>query len=350
MWATHVLQRQPRTHNHDSTNVNANIGENVSHLIGIRASIPSSSSSSQPHVHHDEELHRSMDDNNNNNNNSNNNNNNSNSNNNNNNNENGITQREYVHGAVWLPDQKYVAKGFTSAATFECDWTAANSALHRTHPALKHLFSSSSSNSSGGGGGGGVDDDLHSIRSFGTISTIATKATATTTGNGMTSWKRMNVVVGGLSSVVHNDRLGTQATGMGDLGLDIPGSVSVGMSLHAYIVRDENNSDHNSNINHNNTNNHNTINSSNNGSSSERNNNQNNQPTNERVKYFARVFVRRFGNGRTINRFSRTGGVNSGLVMGGGGSHSGTSMNGSHYPETAPSSGVGIGDDKDEVG
>ena len=94
------------------------------------------------------------------------------------------------------------------------------------------------------------------------------------------------------------------------------------------------------------------------------------------MKYFARVFVRRFGSGRTTNRFSRTGGVNSGLGTGGG-SHSGASVNGGHSHDTGvggggykgsassqveegdeknkasstgPSPGPGVGDVNEEVG
>ena len=112
--------------------------------------------------------------------------------------------------------------------------TVATSALHRTHPALKHLTScnnNNNNNSSSSSYGGGLDDDLHSIRSLATISTIATKATAATTTAATataTSWKRMNVVVGGLSSVIHNDRLGTWYVIWVSEGLIVKGQIGLG--------------------------------------------------------------------------------------------------------------------------
>ena len=104
MWATHVLQRQPRApnSNNDSTRVNVvsgSAGENVNVTIPI--GIPPS----MPPDHNERGMNHNKDINNNNN----------------NINGNGMTSgptlnppltpREYVNGAVWLPDQKYVAKG-----------------------------------------------------------------------------------------------------------------------------------------------------------------------------------------------------------------------------------------------
>ena len=57
---------------------------------------------------------------------------------NNNNNDNsmksGICKAKYTQGAVWLPDQKYVAKGFTVNTVFECDWLAVKNSVTLTHP------------------------------------------------------------------------------------------------------------------------------------------------------------------------------------------------------------------------
>ena len=46
----------------------------------------------------------------------------------------GICKAKYTQGAVWLPDQKYVAKGFTVNTVFECDWLAVKNSVTLTHP------------------------------------------------------------------------------------------------------------------------------------------------------------------------------------------------------------------------
>jgi hypothetical protein len=40
------------------------------------------------------------------------------------------------------------------------------------------------------------------------------------------------LLLGGLTCLVHNDRQGARTLGFGDLGIDLPGSVSVGVSFH----------------------------------------------------------------------------------------------------------------------
>jgi hypothetical protein len=47
-----------------------------------------------------------------------------------------VVKPKYTQGAVWLPDQKYVAKGFLSSATFECGWSAVRERVTLLHPNL----------------------------------------------------------------------------------------------------------------------------------------------------------------------------------------------------------------------
>ena len=47
---------------------------------------------------------------------------------------------KYTQGAVWLPDQKYVAKGFTTSAVFECGWSAVRESVTLSHPHLSNSY------------------------------------------------------------------------------------------------------------------------------------------------------------------------------------------------------------------
>ena len=47
-----------------------------------------------------------------------------------------VVKPKYTQGAVWLPDQKYVAKGFLSNAVFECGWSAVKESVTLLHPNL----------------------------------------------------------------------------------------------------------------------------------------------------------------------------------------------------------------------
>lgn len=46
----------------------------------------------------------------------------------------GSARAKYTQGAVWLPDQKYVAKGFTVNSVFECDWLSVRNSVTLSHP------------------------------------------------------------------------------------------------------------------------------------------------------------------------------------------------------------------------
>ena len=46
----------------------------------------------------------------------------------------GSTRAKYTQGAVWLPDQKYVAKGFAVNSVFECDWLSVRNSVTLSHP------------------------------------------------------------------------------------------------------------------------------------------------------------------------------------------------------------------------
>ena len=88
----------------------------------------------------------------------------------------------YLRGAIWLTDPRYVVKGFTFSSSFTCNWTSV----------LSHL----------------------------------TKKQLQAAGNG-------GICLGSVSFTMHNDRQGVNTLGSDRLGIDIPGSISIGVIFYA---------------------------------------------------------------------------------------------------------------------
>jgi len=91
-------------------------------------------------------------------------------------------QSNYLRGAIWLTDPRYVVKGFSFSSSFTCNWTSV----------LAHL----------------------------------TKKQLQAAGNG-------GICLGSLSCTMHNDRQGVNTLGSDRLGIDIPGSISIGVIFYA---------------------------------------------------------------------------------------------------------------------
>lgn len=88
----------------------------------------------------------------------------------------------YLRGAIWLTDPRYVVKGFAFSSCFTCNWTSV----------LSHI----------------------------------TKKQLQAAGNG-------GICLGSISCVTHNDRQGVNTLGTDRLGIDIPGSLSIGVIFYA---------------------------------------------------------------------------------------------------------------------
>lgn len=109
----------------------------------------------------------------------------------------------YTTGAVWLPDVKFVNKGFTLSAAFSLEWSAVTANLSPAHAWLPK-------------------------DKPGTASLIARKVLK----------GAQTLTLGALCCVVHCDRLGPRVLGAGDLGIDIFKSVAVGVSFHAICIKE----------------------------------------------------------------------------------------------------------------
>ena len=183
----------------------------------------------------------------------------------------------YSKGALWLPDQKYISKGFLSCSTFECSWSSVRESVTLSHPQFQrgkptilddgmnitmnnnndnNINNSNNDNSSSGSHDRNDRNDKNelSILSEG-ISLlhlandekekigIAYDNNNNNNGNNKNESKNKNnnmkleigaghLLLGGLSCVIHADKLGTQVACVGDLGLQFQGAVTVGVSFH----------------------------------------------------------------------------------------------------------------------
>mmetsp|Transcript_5172 Transcript_5172/g.7923 ORF Transcript_5172/g.7923 Transcript_5172/m.7923 type:complete len:973 (+) Transcript_5172:207-3125(+) len=109
---------------------------------------------------------------------------------------------EHNPGGVWLAHERYVAKGFTAKVNFTCGWTGVLATLVPGHPIMDALTNSEYTGPAVVAGG--------------------------------------EVLVGGISWVIHGGaKAGGDAAGTDqhELGIDIPGSVSVGVSFHVRRYR-----------------------------------------------------------------------------------------------------------------
>jgi hypothetical protein len=133
-----------------------------------------------------------------------------------------VMKPKYTQGAVWLPDQKYVAKGFLSSAVFECGWSAVKESVTLLHPNLitsvptiltdesdpynNHQYEERSASTFGESvmssstPRGGMESNPRSRAESGSI---------TPRGSSNTKIRRGasgHLLLGGLSCVVHSDR------------------------------------------------------------------------------------------------------------------------------------------------
>ena len=180
-------------------------------------------------------------------------------------------------GALWLPDQKYVAKGFSASLAFECDWRAVKEGVAKSHPALvgsvhrvidaernKNNISNNDSNNNSNNNNSSDINKINNNSSYykgGNLSTIEEQISVLSSAEGSvldypqigknnaqkvlkknhTNPKIEGVashfLLGGLSCVVHNDKLGCQVLCVGDLGLQFQSAVTVGVSFHGMYLR-----------------------------------------------------------------------------------------------------------------
>ena len=104
----------------------------------------------------------------------------------------------YSKGALWLPDHKFVAKGFSASANLSIDWTSVVTNLSPKHSWLPPEHAA-------------------------TAAEISRTHLAYALLLGSAAW------------VVHCDKLGPRVVGEGDLGVAIFRSVAVGVSFHAVL-------------------------------------------------------------------------------------------------------------------
>lgn len=113
----------------------------------------------------------------------------------------GDEKLRYTRGGVWLADSKYIAKGFSMTTSFECNWT---SVLDIVIPYFRRGLTKA-----------------HSIRS--TVSSITTPP----------------LLIGSLTHVYVNGNMqSANKLGSDDLGIEIPGSLCIGVSFHAKSIID----------------------------------------------------------------------------------------------------------------
>lgn len=99
----------------------------------------------------------------------------------------------YTSGSLWLPDLKFIAKGFTMSAAFSLDWNAVMASISPSHPNLLP-------------------------------SSLEPSATLEEGGR--------SLLLGSMAVVVHGDKQGPRAVGTGSLGCDILRSLAAGVSFH----------------------------------------------------------------------------------------------------------------------
>lgn len=88
----------------------------------------------------------------------------------------------YLRGAIWLVDPRYIVKGFVFSSSFTCNWTSV-------------------------------------------LSNVTKKQITSAGADG--------ICLGSISCVLHNDRQGIHTIGSDRLGIDIPGSISIVVTFYA---------------------------------------------------------------------------------------------------------------------
>lgn len=104
----------------------------------------------------------------------------------------------YTKGALWLPDHKFIAKGFSASARLLIDWTSVFVTL-----SAKHAW-------------------------------IPLEKVAATANDSQARLKS-SLLLGSLAWVIHCDKLGPRVIGEGELGIGIFRSIAVGVSFHASL-------------------------------------------------------------------------------------------------------------------
>lgn len=143
-------------------------------------------------------------------------------------------QQRYARGAIWLSEPKTLARGFSGSVRFGLDWDRALTALTPMHPWLVAAASASSDSSSSSS----ADPDW----SVSSVSGPTHQETSTVYGarhGHSISGKELlcrSIALGSLCSCFHSSRQGTRAVGASGLGLDIPYSVSAGVTVHATLA------------------------------------------------------------------------------------------------------------------
>lgn len=141
--------------------------------------------------------------------------------------------RDYCRGAVWLSEPKGLAKGFRMALTFDFDWNLARSKLSSGHPFL--LWA----NYYRGGGQDGEDPDWSVSSVSGPTWASSSPSSSALPGDRPRTPKELlqrSLALGCVTHTFHSARQGSGVVGATELGLDVPYSVSAGVSVHATIA------------------------------------------------------------------------------------------------------------------
>jgi hypothetical protein len=143
-------------------------------------------------------------------------------------------QQRHARGAMWLSEPKTLARGFTCSAKFAVDWDRALSALTTTHPWLVAV-ASSSSDSSSSNGMTGPDWSVSSVSGptdHGSTTLGARPRLALSNRELLAK----SLCLGSFFCCLHSSRQGTHTVGSSGVGLDIPYSLSAGVTVHATLA------------------------------------------------------------------------------------------------------------------
>jgi hypothetical protein len=123
-----------------------------------------------------------------------------------------ISPPSYAVGGLALPDSKYIAKGFSSAISFYCDWSAVISTVSASHP----WFSTINADYEDSAAGFASPLNPHKAK------------------KGPPSLMKVSksLMIGSLALLLHTDKHGPTAVGADDMGISVPGSVAVGVSFY----------------------------------------------------------------------------------------------------------------------
>ena len=140
---------------------------------------------------------------------------------------------EYYRGAVWLSEPKVLAKGFKMSLTFDLDWNMARNKLSLGHP----LLLLANHHPAGEQGRGDPDWSMSSVSNpTWASSSAASSVLPRDRPRTPKELLQRSLALGCVTHTFHSARQGTSVVGTTELGLDVPYSLSTGISIYATIA------------------------------------------------------------------------------------------------------------------